>query len=123
MVPVVQTDFPASISGASAGLGCQAEWQRGEGGLIGRGAVKLSGDAGHYKSPSNGSIECECGLPRVGCNSCVALHSFNCIRVTNAVGTVDGELTRDGQQAGGVFSVSARPAAQLFSVYSNKHTG
>jgi hypothetical protein len=35
----------------------------------------------------------------------------------DAAGTVDGELTADGQQAGGVFSVSVRPAAQLFSVY------
>ena len=32
--------FPASISGASAGVRLQAEWQRGEVGLIRRGAVK-----------------------------------------------------------------------------------
>ena len=32
--------IPASISGASAGLGCQAEWQRVEVGLIGCAAVK-----------------------------------------------------------------------------------
>jgi bifunctional non-homologous end joining protein LigD len=35
----------------------------------------------------------------------------------------DGSKGLTASQTGGVFSVSARPAAQLFSVYSNKHTG
>jgi hypothetical protein len=38
--PGCLNSFSASISGASAGVGCRAEWQRGEVGLIGCHAVK-----------------------------------------------------------------------------------